>query len=118
MYGNIVKVIVVPTNPKVLSKLETLDLGYNDLVCLPLELDRLKSLRTLRVMNNFLDKVPARICEMALKRVDVSSNPINEPPIETCDRGIYAMRRYWRCIHKEEQTKLKTKRNRTKQLSL
>lgn len=105
MYGNIVKVISVPTNPKVLSKLETLNLGYNDLVFLPPELDKLKSLRVLKVMNNFLAKVPMRVCEMDLKIIDVSSNPITEPPIETCERGICSMRRYWHCIRMEEQSK-------------
>jgi Leucine-rich repeat (LRR) protein len=42
MYWNIVKIITVPTNPKVLTKLETLNLGYNNLVWLPPELDPLK----------------------------------------------------------------------------
>jgi Ras of Complex, Roc, domain of DAPkinase len=116
MYGNCVRVITIPTNPKVLAKLETLDLGYNDLVFLPPDLDRLKSLRVLKVMNNFLGKVPARICEMELKTIDVSSNPITEPPIETCERGICSMRRYWHCIRLEEQTKTKAVRNQAKQL--
>jgi Leucine-rich repeat (LRR) protein len=96
MYRNIVKMIVVPTNPNVLAKLVTLNLGYNDLVCLPPELGKLKSLRILKVMNNFLAKVPMRVCEMHLKEIDVSSNPITEPPIETCERRIPSMRRYWR----------------------
>ena len=35
MYGNKVRVIVVPNNPKLLSKLESLNLGYNDLSYIP-----------------------------------------------------------------------------------
>ena len=54
LYGNRISMIVIPSNTKHLSKLETLDLGYNDIVWLPNELDQLKSLRTLKVMNNFL----------------------------------------------------------------
>lgn len=107
MYGNKVGMIVIPSNPKHLAKLEWLDLGYNDIVCLPDELDQLKSLRTLRVMNNFLNKVPMRVCDMDLKVIDVSSNPVTEPPIETCERGICSMRRYWHCIRMEEQSKRK-----------
>ena len=46
MYGNKVSAIIVPLNPKLLSKLETLDLGYNNVAVLPDELDQLKSLKT------------------------------------------------------------------------
>lgn len=107
MYANKVAEIIIPTSPKLLSRLEKLDLGYNDLVSLPPELDQLKSLKVLRVMNNFLAKVPMRVCEMDLKSIDVSSNPITEPPAETCERGICSMRRYWHCIRMEEQSKQK-----------
>jgi Leucine-rich repeat (LRR) protein len=108
MYGNKVAEIIIPTNPKVLSKLETLDLGYNDILWLPDELDQLKSLRVLKVMNNVLAKIPKRVCDMNLKVIDVCSNPLTEPPIEICERGIRSMRRYWRCIHMEEQSRKKT----------
>jgi len=84
MFGNKVTEIVVPRNPRLLSKLEVLNLGYNDLAFLPDDLDQIKSLRTLMVMNNFLEKVPMRVCEMDIKTIDVSSNPVIEPPIETC----------------------------------
>ena len=107
MYGNKVAEIIVPQNPKVLSKIEKIDLGYNDLLYLPPDLDQLKSLKVLKVMNNFLAKIPMRVCEMDLKTIDVSSNPVTEPPAETCERGICSMRRYWHCIKLEEQTKQK-----------
>ena len=107
MYGNKVSVIVVPHNPKLLSKLETLNLGYNDLAYIPDDLDRLKSLRTLKVMNNFLEKIPMRVCDMELKTIDVSSNPVIQPPIETCERGICSMKRYYHCLRMEEQSKQK-----------
>ncbi|KAG7343390.1 Miro domain containing protein [Nitzschia inconspicua] len=107
MYGNKVSVIIVPHNPKLLSKLETLNLGYNDLAYLPEDLDRLKALRTLKVMNNFLEKIPMRVCDMELKSIDVSSNPVIQPPIETCERGICSMKRYYHCLRMEEQSKQK-----------
>jgi GTPase SAR1 family protein len=105
MYGNKVAVIVVPHNPKLLSKLESLNLGYNDLAYVPEDLDRLKALRTFKVMNNFLEKVPMRVCDMDLKTIDVSSNPVIQPPIETCERGICSMKRYYHCLRVEEQSK-------------
>jgi GTPase SAR1 family protein len=107
MYGNKVSVIVVPYNPKLLAKLETLNLGYNDLAYIPDDLDRLKALRILKVMNNFLEKIPMRVCDMELKTIDVSSNPVIQPPIETCERGICSMKRYYHCLRMEEQSKQK-----------
>ena len=104
MYGNKVSAIAVPLNPKLLSKLETLDFGYNNVSVLPDELDQLKSLKTLKVMNNLLSKVPMRICDMDLKSIDVSGNPVTEPPFETCERGICSMRRYWHIIGKRNDT--------------
>jgi GTPase SAR1 family protein/S1-C subfamily serine protease len=105
MYGNKVSVIVVPHNPMLLARLEILNLGYNDLAYLPEELDRLKALKTLKVMNNFLEKIPMRVCNMELKTIDVSSNPVIQPPIETCERGIGSMKRYYHCLSMEEQSK-------------
>ena len=108
MYGNKVSAIVIPSKPKLLSKLEILDLGYNDLSSIPEELDSLKSLKTLKVMNNFLEKIPMRVCDMRqLTTIDVSSNPVIQPPIETCERGICSMRRYYECLRVEEQSKQK-----------
>lgn len=109
MYGNKVAEIIIPhtnaTNKKqVLSKLETLNLGYNDLSYLPDDLDLLKSLRTMKVMNNFLEKVPMRVCDMDLRMIDVSSNPVIQPPIETCERGISSMKRYYHCLRMEESS--------------
>jgi Leucine-rich repeat (LRR) protein len=79
MYGNKVAEIVVPRNHRLLSKLEILNLGYNDLAFLPDDLDQIKSLRILKVMNNFLEKVPMRVCEMDIKTIDVSSKPVVQP---------------------------------------
>lgn len=107
MYGNKVSEIIIPTNPKLLSKLEVLNLGYNDLASLPDDLDQLTTLKTLKVMNNFLEKIPMRVCEMDLRTIDVSSNPVIQPPIETCERGICSMKRYYHCLRMEEQSKSK-----------
>jgi hypothetical protein len=107
MYGNKVAEIIIPHNPTILTKLETLNLGYNDLAYLPDDLDQLKALRTLKVMNNFLEKVPMRVCDMDLRIIDCSSNPVIQPPIETCERGICGMKRYYQCLRMEEQSKRK-----------
>jgi hypothetical protein len=107
IYGNKVAEIVIPPVTPVLTKLEILNLGYNDLAHLPDELDKLTALRTLKLMNNFLEKIPMRVCDMDLRVIDVSSNPVIQPPIETCERGISSMKRYYHCLRVEEQSKLK-----------
>jgi hypothetical protein len=117
MYGNKVAAIVVPSDPSVLSKLENLNLGYNDLAYLPDELDQLKSLKSLKLMNNFLEKVPMRVCEMDLKTIDVSFNPVIQPPLETCERGIFSMRRYYHCLRLEAQSKHKAIEDASKKVS-
>lgn len=86
-----------------LEKLQVLNIGYNDLTRLPEGLDQLKGLRILKVMNNFLEVIPGRICEMALRAIDVSSNPILQPPVETCERGLRAMKRYYRVQRTDEE---------------
>lgn len=107
MYGNKVAEIIIPHNTKLLSKLETLNLGYNDLAYLPDELDQLKALRTLKLMRNFLERIPMRVCDMDIRDIDVSSNPLIQPPIETCERGMCSMKRYYHCLRNEEQNKNK-----------
>jgi Leucine rich repeat len=105
LYGNRISEVVVPCSSTTLARLKVLDLGYNDIIHLPEELDQLKSLRTLKLMNNFLSLVPMRVCDMDLKVLDVTSNPVTTPPLDTCDRGIYSMKRYWAQIRIEEKNK-------------
>ena len=81
------------------------NLGYNDIADLPDELNKLKALRFLKVTNNFWEKIPMSVCNMDLKAIDVSSNPIIQPPIETCERGIGSMKRYYHCLSMEEQSR-------------
>lgn len=117
MYGNKVAAVIIPHDKSLLSKLEVLNLGYNDLAYLPDELDQLRNLKSLKLMNNFLEKVPMRVCEMDLKAIDVSFNPVIQPPLETCERGISSMRRYYHCLRLEEQSKSKVMKEAQKRLT-
>jgi hypothetical protein len=39
---------------------------------------------------------------MDLRVLDVSSNPLLQPPLETCERGLHSMQRYYHCLKLEE----------------
>jgi hypothetical protein len=100
--SNRITEIVIPSNTAQLRKLESLNLGYNDLQGLPEELDRLKALRKLILARNFLEEIPLRVCSMNIKDIDVSSNPIIIPPIEICEQGISQMRLYYEAEHESK----------------
>jgi GTPase SAR1 family protein len=105
LYGNQICELILPQDPNVLSHLMTLNIGFNKLASLPEDLANLKSLRFLKVMNNLIEKVPFQLCEMNLELLDVTSNPLVQPPIETCERGIGAMKRYYQLLRSEEEKK-------------
>lgn len=94
--------ILPPSDPSFLAKLEYLDMGDNQLCTIPVELARLPSLKTLKCVNNLIEIIPAEICEMDLRVLDVASNPLMMPPVETCQRGLQSMRRYYHCLKLEE----------------
>jgi Leucine Rich repeats (2 copies) len=106
LYGNRVSQVMLPQNIMLLSSMEYLNIGYNDLAWLPDSMSELPSLRKLDVMNNLLTSIPRAVCKMkTIRHIDASSNPIADPPIEICERGICAMRKYWDRVCLEEQSK-------------
>jgi hypothetical protein len=115
MYGNDVPELIIPCNPKVLNRLVTLNVGCNDLAYLPEDLVRLTSLRVLLVMQNSIDHIPMRICQMRLRTLNVSDNPMVNPPLETCERGVSSMKHYYRCLLLEERHYYKHQQTKQKQ---
>ena len=105
LYGNKISAIALPSDSTLLTKLEVLNVGYNDLAYLPPDLDQLVSLKSIKAMNNFIEQVPRRIvCDMGhLKMIDVTFNPVIQPPLETCERGIGSMRRYFYALQMEQE---------------
>ena len=106
LYGNKICEIVLPKAN--ISNLKYLNIGYNNLTSLPDDMNILSSLHTLKVMNNLLEHIPTEVCEFDLKVLDVSSNPLIQPPLETSERGIESMRRYYQCLHAEEEARKNT----------
>ena len=102
LYGNKLTSFVTPSDPTLLTKLDYLDVGYNLLSVIPDGIAGLTSLRTFKCMNNAIEIIPAAICDMDLRVLDVSSNPLVQPPLETCERGLHSMRRYYHCLKLEE----------------
>ena len=103
LYGNNFSHLVLPKNVSELTKLDYLDVGCNNLTSLPDELTQIHSLKTFKCSNNLLAIIPATVvCEMELRVLDVSSNPLVQPPLETCERGLYSMRRYYDALKLEE----------------
>ena len=102
-YENNLKVLKLPDELSVLSNLEYIDFNFNTISIIPAEeLSKLPSLKIVKFMNNLIETVPELLCEMDLKILDVSSNPLIQPPLETCSRGLQSMRRYYKCLQDEE----------------
>jgi hypothetical protein len=83
-------------------KLEYLNLGFNNLTSLPEELVQMQNLRVLKAPNNFIEHISAHIVEGLpdLKEFEATQNPLIQPPLEDCERGIEGMRRYYSSLAK------------------
>jgi Leucine-rich repeat (LRR) protein len=101
------------------SKLVVLNVAYNDLVCLPETLFAFPRLESLIASHNFLAVIPqALVLSMSsssspskqheksksprLRHLDVTSNPVTEPPVEVCEQGLHKMRQYYK-LHPQQQ---------------
>jgi Leucine-rich repeat (LRR) protein len=74
--------------------LTLLNLGYNNLQLFPPGLSSLTSLKHLYVNNNYIEVVPVEVVQMEkLGPLNIQQNPISQPPMETCERGLGAMKR-------------------------
>eukprot|EP00520_Triparma_pacifica_P006838 CAMPEP_0118651818 /NCGR_PEP_ID=MMETSP0785-20121206/10986_1 /TAXON_ID=91992 /ORGANISM="Bolidomonas pacifica, Strain CCMP 1866" /LENGTH=457 /DNA_ID=CAMNT_0006544291 /DNA_START=47 /DNA_END=1417 /DNA_ORIENTATION=- len=79
--------------------LQILNLGYNNLQSFPLGLELITSLKSVYINNNYVETVPPRVVKIPnLSTLNINQNPISQPPPETCERGLEAMRRYYRCM--------------------
>lgn len=127
LYGNQISEIILPFHAdidendnshnddmKVLSNLRSLNVGFNNLTYLPDDLSKLKKLKFLNVTKNILKRIPPSLCDIKLKKLEVSANPLVEPPVETCARGIESIRRYYRCIKIEEEKEDRKRKKKKK----
>lgn len=82
-----------------ISQLEQLklDLSFNKLTTLPDWLANLTNLTSLNLRGNQIKKISSDILQLErLRRLDLSKNPIEEPPLAVVEQGIKAIRNYFR----------------------
>jgi internalin A len=82
-----------------LQNLITLHLSGNGLMELPDSITRLQNLTTLNLSGNGLTELPDSITRLQnLTVIDLSGNPIETPPLEVVEKGVEAIRDYFRQV--------------------
>lgn len=77
--------------------LKWLDLRNNEIEVLPPSIDKLRSLKTLLLQGNRLVSLPAQLCRLSqLTGLNISHNPLQDPPREITDKGTKAVLGYLR----------------------
>ncbi len=96
------QLISLPTEIGQLANLKTLNLDSNRLTSMPSELWQLSHVTTLNLERNLLRSVPPEIAQLKkLKVLLLRGNPLESPPVEVLNRGIEAIRDYFRQLEKE-----------------
>jgi small GTP-binding protein len=71
---------------------------------LPAEIAELKNLTALDLSNNQLKTLPAEIVELKnLTLLNLSENPLESPPLDIANKGIEAIRSYFKSLEGEKQ---------------
>ena len=79
------------------QRLTELDLSDCSLTEIPTEVFELKWLKTLILNINQLTSVPESITRLTnLSTLELSHNPLEEPPLKIAEKGINAIREYFR----------------------
>lgn len=106
-------------NVPLLENLESINIGYNNISRLPENLPRLTRLKELRIGSNYIIEIPKEVvCHANLKKLEVTPNPLERPPLATCERGFDAMKRHYQSFKEKNRTVRKSKMKRTKETPL
>jgi small GTP-binding protein len=98
------QVTSLPAEIVELKNLTALNLSGNQLASLPAEIVELKNLTFLDISGNQLASLPAEIVELKnLTKLDLSENPLESPPPEIAERGIEAIRSYFKSLETERR---------------
>jgi internalin A len=86
------------------NELTELHLSHNQLKTLPAEIAELKNLTALELSGNRLTSLPAEIVKLKnLTGLDLSVNPLESPPLDIANRGIEAIRSYFKSLEGEKE---------------
>jgi internalin A len=87
----------LPDSITLLQNLSILYLNFNQLIELPDSIGNLQNLSILYLRGNQLSELPDSMTFLQnLSTLDLSKNPLVNPPIEIAERGIRAIREYFR----------------------
>lgn len=96
--------------PQAITKLQNLtalDFSRNQLTKLPESITRLQNLASLNLSHNLLTSVPNSITQLQnLTSVDLTGNQLATPPQEVAEKGIKAIREYFRQLNEQGQEQL------------
>jgi GTPase SAR1 family protein len=85
------------TLPSLSRNLESIDVSWNQLERIPEFIFEMSSLRSLQIRNCQIREIPADILRLPrLEVLDCAENPIESPPVEIANKGLEAIRDYWR----------------------
>ena len=102
LYASRNKLANLPDSISNLSNLTKLDLRDNQLKKLPNSISNLSNLKELYLTNNELKNLPESISNLSsLKVLYLRNNPLEIPPIEVANKGIEAIREYFRQLREE-----------------
>jgi internalin A len=94
----------LPTEIAELKNLTVLYLFHNQLTSLPTEIVELKNLTVLYLSRNQLTSLPTEIVELKnLTTLGLSGNPLEFPPMDIANRGIEAIRSYFKSVEGERR---------------
>ncbi|MGH2412676.1 MAG: COR domain-containing protein, partial [Microcystaceae cyanobacterium] len=96
------KISTIPESITRLQNLTGLDLRNNQISTISESIIHLKNLTGLDLRNNQISTIPESIIRLKnLTRLDLSGNPIETPPLEIVEKGIEAIKEYFRQIERE-----------------
>jgi internalin A len=101
------KLSELPKEITQLTNLTTLYLNFNKLSQLPKEIVQLTNLTSLNLGSNQLTELPKEIAQLTnLTLLDLEDNPLVTPPIEIANKGIGAIRSYFKSLNESLSQKL------------
>ncbi|MDJ0637124.1 MAG: COR domain-containing protein, partial [Xenococcaceae cyanobacterium MO_188.B29] len=100
LYNN--QLTTFPESITKLSNLTELDLSENQLTTLPESITKLSNLTRLDLGYNQLNTLPESITKLSnLTTLYLSGNPLEKPPLEIANKGIEAIKEYFRQLQEE-----------------